>query len=115
MSSSCGPRHSTRSFTAALKARTTPDVVRTFTSASVSTQPLAPSTQHPAPSTPVVYNVAPIGALMNRRSSRAIAALGVVAAAIATALWLDSPRATAQSRPASAGPVGEWRTYGADL
>ena len=52
---------------------------------------------------------------MNRTSLRAIAALGVAAVAIGTALWLDAPRATAQSRPASAGPVGEWRTYGADL
>ena len=52
---------------------------------------------------------------MNRISLRSIAALGVVAAAIATAFWLDAPRASAQSRPASAGPVGEWRTYGADL
>ena len=52
---------------------------------------------------------------MNRTSLRSFAALGVAAAAIGTALWLDAPRATAQSRPASAGPVGEWRTYGADL
>ena len=51
---------------------------------------------------------------MDRIFLRSVA-LGVAATAIATAFWLDAPQATAQSRSASAGPAGEWRTYGADL
>ena len=52
---------------------------------------------------------------MSLRSSRPIAALGVAAFAIATAVWVSSPDATAQSKPAPAAAAGEWRTYGADL
>ncbi len=52
---------------------------------------------------------------MSRRSSRPIAALGVAAFAIVTAVWVNSPDATAQSKPAPAAAAGEWRTYGADL
>ena len=52
---------------------------------------------------------------MSRTSLRPVAALGVAAAALVTTIWMNEPRATAQSKPASAGPAGEWRTYGADL
>src|SRR5687767_2744145 len=56
-----------------------------------------------------------IGALMSRRSLRTVAALGAGAFAIVAAVWVSAPGATAQSKPGSAGPAGEWRTYGADL
>jgi quinoprotein glucose dehydrogenase len=51
---------------------------------------------------------------MSRRSFRPVAALGVAACAIITAVWMSAPRATAQSKP-GAVPVGEWRSYGADI
>ena len=50
---------------------------------------------------------------MSRRSFRPVAALGVAAFAIIAAVWMNAPRATAQSKPGAA-PAGEWRAYGAD-
>jgi quinoprotein glucose dehydrogenase len=51
---------------------------------------------------------------MIRRSFRPVAALGVAVFAIVSAVWMHAPRATAQSKPGTA-PVGEWRSYGADI
>jgi quinoprotein glucose dehydrogenase len=50
---------------------------------------------------------------MSRRSFRPVAALGVAAFAIISAVWMNEPQATAQSKP-GAVPAGEWRAYGAD-